>query len=78
MTAGYRLSFLSAVGLGAAAAVVVLVQLRPGLDQLRSRQPHLLPAGPLDRIQPATIRVSHQSGIPQNRPAVTGVSNLRN
>jgi hypothetical protein len=35
-------------------------------------------AGALSRIQPATIRVPHPSGIPQNRPAVAGVSNPRN
>jgi len=35
------------------------------------RQPHLLPAGPLSRIQPATIGIPHKTGIPQDRPAVT-------
>ena len=31
----------------------------------------MLPAGPFSRVQPATIRVPHPSGIPQIRPAVT-------
>src|SRR5207247_2141234 len=43
----------------------------PRLHYLRGRQPHLLPAGPLHRIQPATIGVPHDTGIPQDRPAVT-------
>ena len=35
----------------------------PGLDHLRSSQPHPLPAGPLRRVQATAIGIPHTSGI---------------
>jgi hypothetical protein len=35
----------------------------PGLEQVRRRQPHLLPAGPLGRGQPTAIGIPHDPGI---------------
>ena len=40
----------------------------PGLDHLRGRQPHLLPAGPLRRVQAAAIGIPHASGIAHQAP----------
>jgi hypothetical protein len=42
--------------------------LGPGLDHLRGGQPHLLPAGPLRRVQTAAIGVPHASGIAHRAP----------
>ncbi len=49
----------------------------PRLDQLRRGQPHLLPAGPLLRRQPAAIWVPHDSGY-RAATAITRGSNLQN
>jgi hypothetical protein len=51
----------------------------PRLDQLRSHQPHLLPAGPLSRIQPAAIGIPHASPICRGAAKVTrrGISAVR-
>jgi hypothetical protein len=40
----------------------------PGLDQLRRLQPHLLPASPFRRGQPAAVGISHDPGIPHPAP----------
>ena len=41
------------------------------LEHLRGLKPHLLPAGPAPRGQPATIRIPHDTGLNPPPPPVT-------
>jgi hypothetical protein len=59
------------------AGVLLLIVLLawPSMETIRFAQPHLLPAGPLSRRQPATIGIPHEPGTPPGKPAVSRTRN---